>query len=505
MPPLDTSRPVGVIGAGTMGAGIAQVAAVAGHETLLHDSDPGRASDAVQAVSAELDRLAATGRLGPEEAAAARRRLRVVDDVAELAGCGMIVEAVVEDLAVKRDLFTRLESVCAPDTVLATNTSSLSVTAVAAGLEHPGRVVGLHFFNPAPVLPLVEVVAGASTSPSVADSAVGTALAWGKSPVRCASTPGFVVNRVARPFYGEAMRVLEERATDPTTLDAVLRDAGGFRMGPCELTDLIGQDVNHAVGVSVWEQTFRDPRYQPSAVQQRLVDAGWLGRKSGRGFHPYGEGAGPPSPRAADPRPAPTAVIVTGGLHVLDGVADRIRHAGVVVQVDDGDSQPVLGIRLPSGAWLVETAGESATAMSWEAPVLALDWALDPRTASRFCLAAPDGCPDVALDEAVGLLQATGAAVSVVDDVPGLLVARTLAMLANEAIDLVHRGEASPGDVDTAMRLGTGYPFGPYEWGVEHAVDVVEVLDALHRAYPSGRYRPSTRLRRLADTAGRPR
>jgi 3-hydroxybutyryl-CoA dehydrogenase len=505
MPPLDTSRPVGVVGAGTMGAGIAQVAAVAGHETLLHDVDPGRAADAVQAVGAQLDRLAATGRLQADRAAAARTRLRTVDDLDEMAGCGMVVEAVVEDLAVKRDLFARLEAVCGPDTVLATNTSSLSVTAVAAGLEHPGRVVGLHFFNPAPVLPLVEVVSGAATTPSVADSAVGTALAWGKTPVRCASTPGFVVNRVARPFYGEAMRVLEERAADPATVDAVLREAGGFRMGPCELTDLIGQDVNHAVGLSVWEQTFLDPRYQPSPVQQRLVDAGWLGRKSGRGFHPYEEGVDRPSPGTADPRPAPRTVTVTGGLHVLDGLAERLRAAGVDVRVDEGEAQPVLGIRLPSGAWLVETAGETATAMSWEAPVLALDWALDAGSASRFCVAAPDGCTDDALGEAVGLLQATGAAVSVVDDVPGLIVARTLAMLANEAVDLVHRGEATPGDVDTAMRLGTGYPFGPYQWGVEHAVDVVEVLDGLHRAHPTGRYRASTRLRRLADTAGRPR
>ncbi|HEU4491416.1 MAG TPA: 3-hydroxyacyl-CoA dehydrogenase [Jiangellales bacterium] len=505
MPPLDTSRPVGVVGAGTMGAGIAQVAAVAGHETLLHDVDAGRAADAVQAVGAQLDRLAATGRLPPDQAAAARTRLRTVAEVDDLAGCGMVVEAVVEDLAVKRELFARLEAVCGPDTVLATNTSSLSVTAVAAGLEHPGRVVGLHFFNPAPVLPLVEVVSGAATTPSVADSTVGTALAWGKTPVRCASTPGFVVNRVARPFYGEAMRVLEERAADPATVDAVLREAGGFRMGPCELTDLIGQDVNHAVGLSVWEQTFQDPRYQPSPIQQRLVDAGWLGRKSARGFHPYGEGVDRPSPRTADPRPAPRTVTVTGGLHVLDGLAERLRAAGVDVRVDEGEAQPVLGIRMPSGAWLVETAGETATAMSWEAPVLALDWALDARRASRFCLAGPDGCPEEALGEAVGLLQTTGAAVSVVDDVPGLLVARTLAMLANEAVDLVHRGEATPGDVDTAMRLGTGYPFDPYAWGVEHAVDVVEVLDALHRAYPTGRYRPSTRLRRLADTAGRSR
>ena len=504
MPPLDTARQVGVIGAGTMGAGIAQVAALAGHPVLLHDVDASRADDAVAAVGAHLDRLVAKGRLAPADADAARGRVRAVPSVDDLAGCGMVVEAVVEDLGVKRDLLARLEAVCAPDTVLATNTSSLSVTAVAAGLEYPGRVVGLHFFNPAPVLPLVEVVSGAATSPAVADSVVGTALAWGKTPVRCASTPGFVVNRVARPFYGEAMRVLEERAADPATVDAVLREAGGFRMGPCELTDLIGQDVNHAVGASVWEQTFHDPRYQPSAVQQRLVDAGWLGRKTGRGFFPYGEGADAPRPATADARPAPAGgVTVTGGLHVLAGLPDRLRATGVEVRVDEAETQPVLGLRLPSGAWLVETAGETATAMSWEAPVIALDWALDPGTATRFCLAAPDGCPAAALDEAVGVLQATGAAVSVVDDVPGLVVARTLAMLANEAVDLVHRGEATHSDVDTAMRLGTGYPFGPYEWGVRHAVDVAEVLDALHRAYPTGRYRVGARLRRLAETAGR--
>ena len=312
MPSLDATATVAVVGAGTMGAGIAQVAALAGHRVLLTDAATGRAAQAIDDVRAQLARLAAKGRLDPGSADAAAQRLTPVHDIAALAPAALVIEAAAESLEVKRALFGALEGVVADDCLLATNTSSLSVSAIAAGLRLPGQVAGMHFFNPAPVMPLVEVVSGLDTAGEVAEQVAAAAAGWGKTPVHVGSTPGFIVNRVARPFYGEGLRGLEERAADPATIDAVLRESGGFRMGPLELTDLIGQDVNDAVNRSVWAGFGHDPRYAPSLAQRALVDAGRLGRKTGQGFYRYGPGAPRPEPATAAAAPSPAEVTVTG-------------------------------------------------------------------------------------------------------------------------------------------------------------------------------------------------
>ncbi|HCA88048.1 MAG TPA: 3-hydroxyacyl-CoA dehydrogenase, partial [Streptomyces sp.] len=312
--PVDRHRTVAVVGTGTMGRGIAQVALVAGHPVQLHDTAPGRAAQAAGEIVDRLDRLVGKGRMTAADRDAARARLTPAAELRELAGAALVVEAIVEDTGVKRRLFTELEAVVADDCLLATNTSSLSVTAVAGALRLPGRFLGLHFFNPAPLLPLVEVVRGSATDEAAATRACATAAAWGKTPVLCTDTPGFIVNRVARPFYAEAFRVYEERAADPATIDAVLRESGGFRMGPFELTDLIGQDVNEAVTRSVWESFFHDTRFTPSLAQQRLVQAGLLGRKTGRGWYDHTDGAERPAPHTAERCAAPAAVVVHGGL-----------------------------------------------------------------------------------------------------------------------------------------------------------------------------------------------
>ncbi|MGH3281809.1 MAG: 3-hydroxyacyl-CoA dehydrogenase NAD-binding domain-containing protein, partial [Trebonia sp.] len=262
---------IGVVGAGTMGAGIAQVAAVAGHRVLIADAVPGAAARAIDDIRDKVRAQVARGRLtiDPEELS-----LTAVGAVAGLAGCGVVIEAIVEDLAAKRALFAELESVVADDAVLTSNTSSLSPTALAAGLARPGRLVGLHFFNPVPAMRLVEVISGLATAPEVADAAADLAAAWGKTVVRSTATPGFIVNRIARPYYAEAWRVYEEHATVPQNIDAILTGAGGFRMGPFALMDLIGHDVNEAVTRSVWAAFGYDSRFAPALAQRVLVEAG---------------------------------------------------------------------------------------------------------------------------------------------------------------------------------------------------------------------------------------
>jgi 3-hydroxybutyryl-CoA dehydrogenase len=292
---------VGVVGAGAMGTGIAQVAAAAGHPVVLADARRGAAEAAKASIGTALGREIDKGRLTREQAQAivdridAQRR-PLDDDFSSYRKCALIIEAIVEDLEPKQSLFLALEPVVAHECVLATNTSSLSVASIAARCDRPERVVGLHFFNPAPVMQLVEVVPGIGTAPLVASSMYALMRAWGKVAVLASDTPGFIVNRIARPYYGEAIRILEEGLADAVTIDAAMKELGKFRMGPFELMDFIGNDVNFAVTRSVFEAFFYEPRYRPSLTQRRLVEAGFLGRKTGRGYYDYREGAQKPEP-----------------------------------------------------------------------------------------------------------------------------------------------------------------------------------------------------------------
>ncbi|WP_328658382.1 3-hydroxyacyl-CoA dehydrogenase [Streptomyces sp. NBC_00334] len=497
MTALDLSSPVAVVGTGTMGQGIAQVALVAGHPVRLYDAAPGRAREAADAIGARLDRLVEKKRLTGTERDAARSRLTSADTLAGLAGCALVVEAVVERLGVKQELFRALEDVVGDACLLATNTSSLSVTAVGGALRVPGRFVGLHFFNPAPLLPLVEVVSGAATDPASATRAYETARAWGKTPVACADTPGFIVNRVARPFYAEAFAVHEERGADPATIDAVLRESGGFRMGAFELTDLIGQDVNESVTHSVWRSFFHDVRFAPSLAQRRLVESGRLGRKSGQGWYDYRDGAERPAPHTAGPAEAPAYVVVEGGLGPAAELVALIREAGIEVGEEEGGTDGSLV--LPGGGRLRLTDGRTSVELGG---VVHFDLALDYRRATRIALAPAATTPPHALAEATGLFQALGKEVSVVGDVPGMIVARTVARIVDLAFDAVDRGVASAADVDTAMRLGVNYPLGPVEWGRGLGLRwVYELLADLRDLDPSGRHAPSLALHRHTQAA----
>lgn len=506
MSALDKTATVGVVGAGAMGQGIAQVAVVAGHPVLLFDIDSAAAEKALTTVRGRLDRLVEKERMRAADRDAAAARLAVAPTLEAMAPAKLVVEAVVERLDVKQQVFKTLEAACDDDVILASNTSSLSITAVASALERPERMAGMHFFNPAPLMRLVEIISGLATDKDVATTLYDTAAVWGKAPVYAKSTPGFIVNRVARPFYAEALRLLKEGAGDAATIDAVLRDCGEFRMGPLQLTDLIGQDVNAAVTRSVFDAYNGDPRFEPSLVQEELVAAGRLGRKSGRGFYDYGEGADKPAAQEAAPHPAPGEVVLVGDLGPAASLATMIEQSDIATTRRAGENGGDGYIALPGGAHLMLTDGALATAKAVEtgAPVILFDLARDYTRSPRLVLAPSDGCPAEALDAAVGLVQALGKQATVIDDAPGLVVMRTVAMLANEAADAVHQRVAGAADVDTAMEKGVNYPLGPLAWADAIGTGrVLAVLDNMAAVYGDGRYRPSPLLRRKALTADR--
>jgi 3-hydroxybutyryl-CoA dehydrogenase len=473
MAALECSRRVGVIGAGAMGAGIAQVAAAAGHPVLLYDAMDGAAEAGRKRIVEGLDGLVSRGRLAREDAEALSARIEVVCSLNEFADVALVVEAIVERLDVKRDVLTNLEEIVAADAILATNTSSLSITSIARDTKIAGRVAGMHFFNPAPVMKLVEIVSGLATDPQVANTLFDTARAWGKVAVHAKSTPGFIVNRVARSFYGESLRLYEEQVADIATLDALLTGGGGFRMGPFELMDLVGNDVNHAVSVSIYEAFYQEPRFRPSIVQMELVNAGRFGRKTGQGHFSYAKGAVKPAPAA---EPKSNAVPIDGF------------HLGGEVEMD--------GVRI------VQTDGRTAAMVAREArkPVIVYD--LTGSSCSRVAFAATPDVRATAVSRFVATLQAQNVEATLLPDWPGLVVMRIVSMLANEGFEAVLQGVADADGVDAAMRYGVNYPRGPIEWAREIGLSrVVSVLDTIQTLTGDPRYRASLGLRMASDDA----
>ncbi|HGY4712168.1 TPA: 3-hydroxyacyl-CoA dehydrogenase [Klebsiella oxytoca] len=458
---------VAVIGSGTMGAGIAEVAAAAGHPVLIFDIDPEAVVRAIDGIGQRLASRVSRGKLAAGQAEARLTRLSPAEDLSALARAELVIEAASERLDVKKALFKQLAEICSPSTLLVSNTSSISITAIAAGVAHPERVAGLHFFNPAPVMKLVEVVSGLATSAEVVEQLCQRVCAWGKQPVRCRSTPGFIVNRVARPFYAEAWRALEEQVAAPEVIDAALRDGGGFPMGPLALTDLIGQDVNFAVTCSVFNAFWQDRRYLPSLLQQELVLAGRLGKKSGQGVYCW--------PGEAQPELALATVSAER--------AAKCIKSDVVTELDE--------------VLLLETTGETALALSIQhgRPVVVYDHS----AGETVVLASAETASQAATDKAIFYFQQQGKKVLQIADYPGLLVWRTVAMLVNEALDALQKGVAGAEDIDTAMRLGVNYPCGPLAWGESLGWGrVLRLLENLQQHYGEERYRPCSLLRQKA-------
>jgi 3-hydroxybutyryl-CoA dehydrogenase len=460
---------IGVAGAGTMGAGIAQVAALAGFETRLEDPDAQALERGAQRVREALAKGAARGRWSESEAESGIERLRPAESLGELAGCDLVIEAAPENLEIKRELFGRLAEICGDETILATNTSSLSVTAVAAGVPRPERVCGLHFFNPPALMKLVEVVPGDATGEAAVDALFDVAERMGRTPVRAADEIGFIANRCARPFGLEGLRLLGDGIADHETIDRICRVGGGFRMGPFELMDLVGVDVGFEVAKSFWEQSFHEPRWQPSPIQSKMVAAGRHGRKAERGYYDYsGE-----SHRPDDPEPPPS-----------EQGASSLPDEGVL------DAPDVRMIWLGDGS--LASKSPRPDEVGW--------FALPPAAAAPLVeLTRGPATTDEQAAEAERWFSSHGKHVEWVGDAPGLVLGRIVCQLVNEAIFALGKGIGSAGDIDTAMKLGFNYPRGPLEWGADIGyARVLGVLDALHRELGEERYRAAPLLRRLA-------
>ncbi|PCI43137.1 MAG: 3-hydroxyacyl-CoA dehydrogenase [Alphaproteobacteria bacterium] len=496
MTALPPSNAVAVIGAGTMGAGIVQVAATAGHTVYLFDTSSEAVDKGIAQIEKFLARSVAKGRMDDEARIAILGRIKRCNKLEDLAPAKLVIEAIVENIDIKRSVFGQLEDILSEDAILASNTSSISITEIAAKLKRPERVVGMHFFNPAPIMKLVEIIRGLVTDEQVAEIAYTTAQAWGKKVVHAKSTPGFIVNRVARPFYSEALRILQEGGADIPTIDSCIRESGGFRMGPFELMDLIGNDINFSVTKSVYDAYFQEPRYRPNLIQQEQVAAGRYGRKSGQGYYDYSEGAIKPEAHTADAAPAPTEITVIGNNTLLAPLIGLAEAADIKVNNDPADD---LSGFMIEGTLVLLSDGTPASELTTvlEKPIVVFDLALDYKAASRIALAKGDQVSDKDLAKAVGFFQALGKKVSVIDDCPGLIVMRIIAMLANEGSDAVYQGVTSPEGVDIAMTCGVNYPKGPMRWaqdiGLSH---IFAVLDALSSFYGEDRYRTSPLLRR---------
>ncbi len=541
---------LGVVGAGTMGGGIAQVAAQQGMDVVLLDVRQELVDAGLGRIKTFLQRPVERGRMSQADADASVGRIVTATDFRAFADVDCVIEAALEEIGVKSEIFRQLDQHCPSNAILASNTSSLSVTEIAAATTRPQRVVGMHFFNPVPLMALVEIVRGNSTTDETMDRAVQVARGLGKTPVRAADTPGFVVNRIVRPFYNEALRVMGDGVAPFETIDRIMKGVG-FRMGPFELMDLIGNDINFAVTASIFQQLYGEPKLRPSFWQQRIVQSGNLGQKTKRGWYPYdGSPGGPPKEQdevAVQPLAGPVAVVAdsalgaglasalaagasTVRLFTMQPAGDGVLLQNQVSRLADAVSEAVL---IVDATWGAERKRELVNQIANEpaasgVPIASLSlvtsateiasWHPDPGLVCGFGFLPP--LSDTRVLEIAPALQtrdetrsrleelavALGKSGIVIEDGAGLVSARIVSLITNEASFALMEGIATAEDIDAAVRLGANYPHGPLEWADLMGVDLVyAIINGMYTEYGEDRYRPAPLLRRmtLAGRTGR--
>jgi len=493
--PSKDTLTVGVIGAGAMGRGIAQIAATGGLTVLLHDNNDAAVDDAVGHIGKMVTRLAEKGRMSQEDADSAIARVTKAGSLEALADCDVIVEAIIENLEIKKSLFGALEDIVGENCILATNTSSLSVTAIAAGCKKPERFAGYHFFNPVPLMKLVEVIGGTMTEPWVVDALVGLAERMKHVPVVAADTPGFIVNHAGRGFGTEAFQILKENVATIADVDRIMTESAGFRLGPFALMDLTGLDVSHPVMESIYHQYYDEVRYRPSHLGQQRVDAGLFGRKSGKGFYAYEDG------KAVEPHDLePTAIrpdsvwISPSRPDMRDAIAAIAEEAGIKVEPATYPSRNALCIVAPLGQDVSSYCIQHGIEPKRTVGVDTLFGFEGRRTIMKNPLVDAK-----TVEEAHGLFCADGTKVSIIHDSCGFVAQRIIATIVNIGCDMAQQRVASPEDIDKAVQLGLGYPRGPLGFGDHLGADkILKILENSYALSGDPRYRPSPWLRRRA-------
>ena len=488
-------KTVGIVGTGAMGRGIAQIAAQAGSTVMLFDTQAEAVAKAREALGAQWDKLVDKGRLEAAQANAHKQHLKPATALTDLAGCDLVIEAIVERLDVKKALFAELEGIVAPDAVLATNTSSLSVTAIAADLKRPAQFAGYHFFNPVPLMKVVECIAGLKTDPAVCLALAEYARQMGHTPVMAGDTPGFIVNHAGRGYGTEALRIVSEGVADFATIDRILKDQVGFRLGPFELFDLTALDVSHPVMESIYRQYYEEPRYRPSVITAQRLAGGVVGKKRGEGFYQYVDGVAqvapePPVPQVAEMPPVWVSTRAARRAELLQ----LLKDLGARIETGQSPSPQALTIVAPLGFDITTVA---VVERLDPARTVGIDMLVDDKATKRRVLATNPATRSDMRDAAHALFARDGKAVSVIRDSGGFVTQRVVATIVNIASDMCQQRVCSPQDLETAVTLGLGYPLGPLAMGDKYGpANILEVLFNMQTVYGDPRYRPSPWLRR---------
>ncbi len=486
---------VAIIGAGAMGRGIAQIAAQAGSQVWLYDTQPEAVRKAREAVFEQWDKLQQKGRLTAEAVTGHKSRLLAANSLQDLAACNLVIEAIVERLDIKQKLFAELEGVVQDECVLVTNTSSLSVTAIAAALKRPALFAGYHFFNPVPLMKVVEVIAGLKTDPAVCVLLTAFAKAMGHTPVQAQDTPGFIVNHAGRGYGTEALRIVNEGVADFATIDRILRDQAGFKLGPFELFDLTALDVSHPVMESIYNQYYQEPRYRPSVITAQRLAGGVVGKKVGEGFYKYVDGKAqlppePPVPQVDEMPPVWLSPRASRRMELLQLLKD------LGAQIETGASPSPIALTLVAPLGFDVTTVAVVERLD-PARTVGIDMLFEDAATKRRVLATNPATRSDMRDAAHALFARDGKAVSLIRDSGGFVTQRVVGNIVNIAADMCQQGVCSPQDLETAVTLGLGYPVGPLALGDKLGpTNVLEVLFNMQTVYGDTRYRPSPWLRR---------